>query len=48
MAACVEHPLATGAVRANHQQTVFIEQGSTAFVESQEGGAVGFFIVQEG
>jgi hypothetical protein len=43
MAAGVEHALAAGAVGGNDQQAVFIENGQAGVVESQEGGAVGFF-----
>jgi hypothetical protein len=43
MAAGVEHALAAGAVGGDDQQAVFIENGQSRIVESQEGGAVGFF-----
>jgi hypothetical protein len=43
MAAGIEHALATGAVGGHDQQAVFIENGLAGGIESQEGGAVGFF-----
>ena len=35
--------LAAGVVGGDDQQAVFIENGQAGVVESQEGGAVGFF-----
>ena len=43
MAARIEHALAAGAVGGDDQQAVFIENRLAVGVESQEGGAVGFF-----
>jgi hypothetical protein len=43
MAAGIEHALAAGAVGGDDQQAVFIENRLAGVVESQEGGAVGFF-----
>jgi hypothetical protein len=43
VAAGIDDALAAGAVGGDDQQAVFIEKGQAGVVESQEGGAVGFF-----
>ncbi|BEP60632.1 hypothetical protein GmRootV213_11860 [Variovorax sp. V213] len=43
MAAGIEHALAAGTVGGYDQEAVCIENRQAGIVESQEGGAVGFF-----